>query len=79
MENKKFLKMLHDLNNALCACSGFTEMLLDKEDREYQKKVLLIVRGDIIKMGDILENYRELATKELKDIDEDHLDSTSNV
>lgn len=79
MTNKIFLKMLHDLNNALCACSGFTEMLIDIEDRERQKEILLIVKGNILKMGNIIEIYREQASIELKDIDEDHLDSTSNV
>lgn len=67
MENKKVLKLIHDLNNTLCACSGFTEMLLSAEDREYQKKLLEISSNGIKKMGALLESTRVELLKEEKD------------
>jgi len=66
MENEKVLKLIHDLNNTLCACSGFTEMLLDIEDREYQKNLLGITSKGIIKMGALLESTRIELLKENK-------------
>jgi hypothetical protein len=68
MENEKVLKLIHDLNNTLCACSGFTEMLLGIEDREYQKKILEITSKGILKMGALLESTRvELFKEDAKD------------
>lgn len=58
MENEKVLKLIHDLNNLLCATSGFTEMLLDIEDREYQKKLLDINIKSNLKMGKLLDDTR---------------------
>jgi hypothetical protein len=75
MENEKILKLLHDLNNNMCACSGFTEILIEAEDREYQKKLLTSALAGLIKMSKKLEDCR---IDLLKDMEErSHLDSTS--
>lgn len=66
MKNEDIIKMLHDLNNVLCACSGYTEMLLEAEDREYQKKLLGVTRGGMIKMGSLLETTRIKLLKEIE-------------
>lgn len=66
MENEKVLKLIHDLNNILCACSGFTDMLLDVEDREHQKKLLDISRRGIVRMGYLLEATRKELIKEIE-------------
>jgi signal transduction histidine kinase len=66
MENEKVLKLIHDLNNILCACSGFTDMLLDVEDREHQKKLLSISRKGINRMGELLEDTRKELIKEVQ-------------
>lgn len=58
METKKIIKILHDLNNILCACNGFSEMLLDIEDREYQKHLLEVINRNLIRMAICLENVR---------------------
>ena len=65
MENKKILKMIHDLNNILCATSGFTEIMLDREDRDYQKRLLTINKSSLIRMSDILEKARISLLQEL--------------
>ena len=66
MENEKVLKLIHDLNNTLCACSGFTEMLIDVEDRKYQKELLGITSKGITKMSALLESTRVELLKEDK-------------
>jgi len=66
MENKKVLKLVHDLNNILCACSGFTEMLLESEDRENKKKMLDISHKGLLRMGDILDEARLELLKEMR-------------
>lgn len=66
MENKKILKMIHDLNNLLCATTGFTEMLLDIENREYQKKLLGINKNSFIKMGKLLDDVRIELLEEIR-------------
>lgn len=66
MENEKVLKLVHDLNNLLCASTGFTELLLGAEDREYQKKILNINMGSCIKMADLLEKTRLELLKEMR-------------
>lgn len=67
MENEKILKLIHDLNNTLCACSGFSEMLLDVEDREYQKKILGTIHDGLLRMGVALDNTRIELLKERQD------------
>lgn len=66
MENEKVLKLIHDLNNILCATSGFTEMLLEIEDREYQKKLLDINIKSNIKMGKLLDDARIELLEEIR-------------
>lgn len=66
MENKSVLKLVHDLNNLLCATTGFTEMLLDSEDREYQKKLLEINMDSLVKMANILDKTRIELLKEMR-------------
>lgn len=63
MKYKDTKKLLHDLSNVLCACSGYTELLLDKEDRDYQKKILSHMKSSINRFNEIL---KETATKHLK-------------
>jgi len=77
MENEKLEKIFHDLNNLLCASSGFTELLLDREDREYQKKLLTHNRQGLIKMSELLEQTQTLLYQEMypEDIDEDDSES----
>ena len=64
MENEKILKLIHDLNNTLCACSGFSEMLLDVEDREYQKDILRTIQKGLLKMGEAIDHTRVELLKE---------------
>lgn len=64
MENEKVLKLIHDLNNLLCATTGFSEILLETEKREYQKKLLSINLESCIKMADLLDGVREQLLKE---------------
>jgi signal transduction histidine kinase len=66
MENKSVLKLVHDLNNLLCATTGFTEMLLDSEDREHQKKLLEINMDSLVKMANILDKTRIELLKEMR-------------
>jgi hypothetical protein len=66
MENKSVLKLVHDLNNLLCATTGFTEMLLYSEDREYQKKLLGINMDSLVKMANILDKTRIELLKEMR-------------
>lgn len=65
MENDKFLKIIHDVNNILCACSGFTELLLDGEDRDYQKKILKVNLKSFVKISGLLEKTRKDLIKEM--------------
>jgi hypothetical protein len=65
MENKKIIKLIHDLNNIMCACSGFSEMLIDVEDREYQKRLLGTIQSGLTRMGDLLEESRKELIKEM--------------
>lgn len=58
MENKEVIKILHDLNNILCACSGFSEILFDIEDREYQKHLLDVIKNNLLRMAVRLDNVR---------------------
>ena len=74
MENEKILKMIHDLNNILCATSGFTEIMLDREDRDYQKRLLTINKSSLIRMSEILEKARISLLQEL-DLDTEKVES----
>lgn len=68
MENKKVLKLIHDLNNILCACNGFTEMLLESENSEDKKKMLSISHKGLLRMRDILDEvYLDLIKETKKD------------
>lgn len=64
MENEKVLKLIHDLNNLLCATTGFSEILLETENREYQKKLLSTNLESCIKMADLLDETRLQLLKE---------------
>lgn len=64
MENEKVLKLIHDLNNLLCATTGFSEILLEIENREYQKRLLNINLESCIKMADLLDETRVQLLKE---------------
>ncbi len=66
MKNEKVLKMIHDLNNLMCAITGFTEMLLDVEDREYQKRLLDINMKSNLKMGKLLDDARKELLEEMR-------------
>jgi signal transduction histidine kinase len=48
-------KMFHDLNNVLCACSGYAEMLIADEDRPRQKKLLTKLLKCINRIVKIIE------------------------
>lgn len=74
MENEKILKIIHDLNNILCATSGFTEIMLDREDRDYQKRLLTINKSSLIRMSDILEKARISLLQEL-DLDTENVEA----
>jgi signal transduction histidine kinase len=65
MENEKVLNLIHELNNLLCATTGFTEVLLENEDREYQKKLLNINKESCTKMADLLEKTRVQLLKDM--------------
>lgn len=64
MENEKVLKLIHDLNNLLCATTEFSEILLEIENREYQKRLLNINLESCIKMADLLDETRVQLLKE---------------
>lgn len=83
MKDEKILKLIHDLNNTLCACSGFSEMLLEVEDREYQKNLIITVRDGLLKMGKNLDDTRiellkEQRAVELFDLDLKGFDNKNN-
>jgi signal transduction histidine kinase len=59
MKTKEIIQLLHELNNILCACSGFSEILLDIEDRAYQRKLLEIIVNNLVRMDGCLENVRD--------------------
>jgi hypothetical protein len=66
MKNENVLKLIHDINDALCACSGFSEKLLNIEDRSYQKKILSANLKAITNLGILLDNTRVELLKEIK-------------
>lgn len=66
VENKIILKLVHDLNNLLCATTWFTEVLLNSEDRGYQKKLLEINRDSLVKMANILDTTRVSLIEEMR-------------
>jgi hypothetical protein len=66
MKNEKVLKLIHELNDVLCACSGFSEKLLSIEDRSYQKKILNANSKAITNLGILLENTRVELLREIK-------------
>jgi hypothetical protein len=66
MENEKTLKLIHEINDLLCACSGFSERLLDIEDRDYQRKILKTNSMAITNIGILLDNARVEILKEIK-------------
>lgn len=74
MKDEKILKLIHDLNNTLCACSGFSEMLLDVEDREYQKNLLVMIRDGLLKMGKNLDDTRVELRKEQRAVESFNFD-----
>ena len=45
-----FAKIFHDINNLLCACSGYTEILIAEEDRPHQKLLLVNLNKCIIRL-----------------------------
>jgi hypothetical protein len=66
MENEKTLKLIHEINDLLCTCSGFSERLLDIEDRDYQRKILKTNSMAITNIGILLDNARVEILKEIK-------------
>lgn len=66
MENEKVLKLIHELNDILCACSGFSEKLLNIEDRPYQKKILSTHSKAIVNLGILLDNTRVELLRDIK-------------
>jgi len=59
MEDKRVLKVIHDLNNILCVNSGNTQLLIDIEDRKYQSTLLSTNLKCITKMEKLLEELRK--------------------
>jgi hypothetical protein len=64
MKTKEIIQLLHDLNNILCACKGFSELLLDIEDRAYQVQLLKIIIKNLVRMEGHLANVRDKAYDE---------------
>lgn len=67
MENEKLSKILHDINNVLCSLIGCSEMLIEIENRSYQKKLLNHMQISIQRLKLIIEDTYNSINEEEKE------------
>lgn len=65
MEDNRIRKFIHDMNNVVCACSGYVQLVINEEDRKQQINLLNNHFICIDRLVDLLEEFSaELSPKD---------------
>jgi hypothetical protein len=68
MEDIRIHKFIHDIDNVVCACSGYVQLVLNEEDRNQQIKLLNNHFICIDRLVDLLEEFSAELSPKNKDL-----------